>query len=261
MLIDDLRAAIPQGAPRSASLLPGLRLGRILRSRSLMFPLAMIAMFSVFPFAIAASDPQFRLSRGDRARATGRVDSVDEGTACGQRPGVALRYSFPDPAGVVFRGQQNLCPESPYARSMAGSAVPIVFLADDPSVNAIAGSGSSAPPVALLSLFPLLASFFVLPLVAPRLRQLFRDRKLFRVGSLATGRVVFVVQQQDSGWPGVPAPTRAEVFVRLADGSLPEREVKAICTNDWLLLHLAPGTEVTVCARGTNAVLLENYFR
>ncbi len=56
-------------------------------------------------------------------------------------------------------------------------------------------------------------------------------------------------------------PTRGEVFVATRLRSGEEREVKAICTNDWLLGRLEPGSEVNVCVEGDKAVLLENYVR
>ena len=106
-----------------------------------------------------------------------------------------------------------------------------------------------------------MALVFIIPILAPRIRQVLRDRRLFRTGRLFAGRVLYVAQRADGGWPGLPTPTRAEVFVRLGEDAAPTREVKAVCTNDWLLLHLAPGTEVTVCVVGGNGVLLENYYR
>ncbi len=67
----------------------------------------------------------------------------------------------------------------------------------------------------------------------------------------------------DSWWPGWPLPTRADVYVQARFPMGEEREVRAVCTNDWLLAHLPPGAEVTVACRPGNprAVLLENYLR
>ena len=94
-----------------------------------------------------------------------------------------------------------------------------------------------------------------------RIAQLRRDRRLFRLGSLASGRVIFVSRRHELAWPGWPVPPRGEVFVAARLRSGEEREVKAICTNDWLLGHLPPDADVHVCVQGDQAVLLENYLR
>jgi hypothetical protein len=90
-----------------------------------------------------------------------------------------------------------------------------------------------------------------------------RDRRLFRTGTLARGTVIFVVGHVAWSWPGWPQPMRSTVFVKTRLETGEEREVRAVCTNDWLLAHLAPGTEVTVVCdpASSRAMLLENYLR
>ena len=125
------------------------------------------------------------------------------------------------------------------------------------------GPENQRTSVADILLLPAIRPNVFRALFWPRYSQLLRDRELFRTGTLARGTVVFVVRQQDSWWPGWPLPTRADVYVqtRLPIGQ--EREVRAVCTNDWLLAHLPPGAEVTVAYRPgkPSAVLLENYLR
>lgn len=61
-----------------------------------------------------------------------------------------------------------------------------------------------------------------------------------------------------AGWP---LPVHAEVFVAARLRSGEEREVRAICTNDWLLVHLPPDSDVNICVQGERAILIENYLR
>ncbi len=79
--------------------------------------------------------------------------------------------------------------------------------------------------------------------------------------ALLPGRVILVSVQQDWHWPGWPMTTRGEVFVAARLRSGQERELKAVCTNDWVLGSVAPDSEVNVCVDGSKAVLLGNYFR
>ena len=88
-----------------------------------------------------------------------------------------------------------------------------------------------------------------------------RDRKLFRTGALAKGRVTYVKSTREIPWAGgAQMYVQTNVYVR-ARFDTGEREVKAACTNEWLVAHLPPGAEVHVCAVGDKAMLVENYLR
>lgn len=252
---------IPANPPRSLDLLPGLNLARSVPRRFLWFPLAMLAFFAVFPLIILSQDPKAQLALRSTRTASGRVESAEPARACAD--GVELRYSFATPDGVTWQGRDRVCPPSPYSDSSTGDSIPVVHLEADPSVSAIAGDGSKrGPDFVPFLILPLFVLLFFVPMFGPRFAQLRRDRKLFRSGSLATGRVVFVRGQREGqmpGWP--PGLTVAEVYVaaRLPSGEI--REVRAGCTNDWVLAHLPPGAQVHVCVVGDRAVLIENYLR
>jgi hypothetical protein len=199
-----------------------------------------------------------------RSSTPGRVLQTQRGQGCAGN-GVQISYSFSASPDSTFRGQDVVCPGTPYASVREGDSIPAVYLSRNPAVNAIAGSRRiSEPPPYPVLLFPLFALLFFAPLFWPRYSQLLRDRKLFRTGILARGRVVFVVRQQDSWFPGWPTMyPRADVHVQARLPSGEQREVKAVCANDWLTTHLPPGAEVTVVChpRHPRAVLLENYLR
>jgi hypothetical protein len=137
-----------------------------------------------------------------------------------------------------------------------------VYVKANPAVNALANTSNPGELFFLpFLLFPVFGLLFLLPLFWPRISQLRKERKLFRAGRLAKGRVAFVSVQRDSFWPGWPMLTRGEVFIATRFRSGEEQEVKAVCTNDWLLGQLAAGSEVNICVKGSSAVLLENYVR
>jgi len=254
-------ARIPAEPLRSADLLPGLRFTRAISMRTLGFPLAFIAMMALTPLFVLAGDRTAMLALRATETTSGRVEAVEPGRGC-QDGSTEISYSFVSRAGVAFRGRKTACARSEYERVRPGDTVPVVYVKANPGVNALAGASNTGGLFYLpFLLFPLFGLFFLVPLVSPRISQLRKERKLFRAGTLAKGRVVFVSLQRDSFWPGWPMPTRGEVFIAIRLRSGEEQEVKAVCTNDWLLGQLAHGSEVNVCVKGSNAVLLENYFR
>jgi hypothetical protein len=229
--------------------------------RLLGISLAFISFMALMPILVFAQERSAMLALRETETTAGRVDAVEQGRAC-QEGSTEIFYSFTSNTGVSFRGQESACLGSTYAGVRPGDSIPIVYVKADPAINAIAGSLNTSPAFFLpVLLFPLFALFFFAPLFWPRFAQLRKDRRLFQSGSLATGRILFVSTQNETAWPGWPSPTRAEVFVAARLRSGEEREVRAVCTNDWLLMHLHPGTEVNLCIKGSNAVLLENYAR
>lgn len=264
MLGDDLLPRIPNEPPRSVDLLPGLSLSRAVSGATLIWPLGFLALFALMPVIILLSDEHAMLSVRRTETTAGRVERTQPVKECAG-DGVRILYSFSPPErGVLFRGHDVVCPRTPYSDVREGDSVPVVYLTSNPAINAIAGGQrTDASPWPIFFVFPLFGLMFFAPLFWPRYSQLLRDRKLFRTGTVARGTVVFVVRQQDSWWPGWPLPTRADVYVQARFPMGEEREVRAVCTNDWLLAHLPPGAEVTVACRPGNprAVLLENYLR
>lgn len=257
---DDL-SRIPAEPPRRPDLLPGLWLSRAVPTRLLVILLVPVAFMAAMPVLLLTQTREGKLALGETERAAGRVESAEAGPGCGGS-GTDVSFSFTSLDGLAFRGRQTVCAQSPYVRIQPGDSVPVVYVKSNPEVSAIAEtSDADAALFAPFLVFPFFALVFFVPLVWPRLSQLLRDRKLFRTGTLARGRVRFVARQHDAYWPGWPAPTRGAVYVAARLPSGEEREVKAVCTNDWLLTHMPPGSEVTVCVEGDRAVLLENYLR
>jgi hypothetical protein len=261
LLTSDDLSRIPAEPPRRPDLLPGLGLSRALPKRVLAFPLVLLAAFALMPLLVLTATDEGRLAFGETERAEARVESAEASPGCGGA-GTDLVYSFTSRDGLAYKGRETVCPRSPYAQVQPGDTVPIEHLKSDPGVSAIADGDDAGPgPLLTLLFFPLFPLLFVVPIYWPRVSQLLRDRKLFRSGTLARGRVRFVARQHDAHWPGWPVPVRGEVYVAVGLPSGEDREVKAICTNDWLLTHLPPDAEVTVCLQGDAAVLLENYLR
>ena len=256
----ELAARIPAAPPRPVELLPGLRL-----SAGGLGPLAPLAfvfvMAGCMPAIMFLTEPGMRLAQGTRT--TGRVERVEPDRMSPEY--VSVRYSFASPDGLQFRGEDSVSTRSAYGDVHEGDAVPVLYLPTDPTTNGMAGGRrvSSAPPWFIFLIFPVAVLAFCVPLLWPRYSQLIRDRRLFRIGTLAAGRVLFVGGQAEWSWPGWPRPTRSTVFVATRLDTGDEREVRAVCTNDWLLVHLGPGTEVTVVydPASSRAVLLENYLR
>jgi len=247
VLGDDLLPRIPNEPPRSVDLLPGLSLSRAVSGATLIWPLGFLALFALMPVIILLSDEHAMLSVRRTETTAGRVERTQPVKECAG-DGVRILYSFSPPErGVLFRGHDVVCPRTPYSDVREGDSVPVVYLTSNPAINAIAGGQrTDASPWPIFFVFPLFGLMFFAPLFWPRYSQLLRDRKLFRTGTVARGTVVFVVRQQDSWWPGWPLPTRADVYVQARFPMGEEREVRAVCTNDWLLAHLPPGAEVTV---------------
>jgi hypothetical protein len=210
---------------------------------------------------IVFSDRSVSLALRANDTVDGQVESAAPDNGCGNG-GHEVVYSFRTAAGVTYRGSESTRPNGPYGTLQPGDSVPIIYVASDPTLNAIATQQTaSLTNVMPIMLFPIFGLAFFLPFLWPRWSQLRRDRRLFRTGSLAPGRVGYVSTTQGAVWPGWPKPSSAEVFVAARLRSGEEREVKATCSNDWLLAHLPPGADVHVCVEGDRAVLLENYLR
>ena len=255
-------ARIPVNPPRRTDLLPGLRLSRALSGRMLALPLAFMGFAAVMPILILSTDRDAALTFRATETVAGKVELAVPGERgrCGNN--TRLTYSFTTSRGAPFRGAQTVCDDDPYGRAQNGDALPIVYVASDPSINAIAGREKNGPPFPVFFVFPLFFVAVFVPMLWPPIAQLLRDRKTFAQGVLARGRVVFARRQSTQSWPGWQGMTsRSEVFVRAEPPTGPPREVVVACSNEWLLAHLAPGSEVHVCVRGDQAMLVEVYLR
>ncbi|GAB6042044.1 hypothetical protein [Endothiovibrio diazotrophicus] len=261
MPLHDFLPAIPERPPRKATVLPGLALSRVLKWQGLTLPLFVLVVFSLIPLMILSTDRDAMLSVWETETATGQVSQLADGRIC-QGDSVEVRYSF-TAHQTDYHGVNTVCSQSAYATLRAGDTVPVIYLADDPSVNAIAGASQNGPPVGVFLLFPLFGLLFFMPLYWPRISQVLRDRRLFKKGVLASGTVVFVTKHNDVSWPGWPGSTRSDVHISIGEAGRGNTEVRARCSNDWLLYHLSPGTAVTVVydPKRSRAMLVENYIR
>jgi hypothetical protein len=249
---------IPEQPPRRTELLEGLRLTRALRGPAIGIPIAIVVLVAVLPLLVLIAHPELPYWLRSSRVVEARVERVDEALVCGQK-GVEILYAFTAPDGVGYRGRKSLCAGSPYAKLREGDSLPARFVVADPTINSVAGTEPRLP-LELFLLVPLLGLFVTAPMLWPQLKPVLHDRKLFRTGALARGRVTFARKQSES-WSSSPLLARAEVFVAIRLPGGEESEVRATCTNDWLLSHLAPGTEVAVCHAGGRAMLVENYLR
>lgn len=261
MIPADELARIPVNPPRPVELLPGLRLSRAISRRALALPLAFLGFAAFMPLMVLSQSREFALDWGDTAVANGRVESAvpSERHGCGES--TRLVYSFASASGETYRGSATVCPENAYAQVRPGESIPIVYLASDPSLNAISGQQAKGPPLAIFFFFPLFFAAIFVPLLWPRISQVLKDRKSFRDGALARGHVVYARRQYDAGWPGWQMVSVTEVTVSAQLPTGQTREVTAACSNEWLVTQLAPGAEVHVCVRDGHAMLLEAYLR
>jgi hypothetical protein len=254
-------ARIPAAPPRSPGLLPGLRLSRAFSGRGLLVPGIFLLILSLIPIASLTQDPQAELAFRKTERTAGRVEHVERGQDCSQGS-LEISYSFTDPRGIPFRGHGTVCQSSSYAGIRAGDRVAVVYVEANPAVNGLTVEDRlQAGSFAFQMLIPIVALLLFAPLLWPQLSQLRRDRGLFRKGVLAKGSVVYVAATRDGAWPAWAATRRHQVFVTARLPSGEEKQVRACCTNDWLLQQMPPGQQVNVCVQGDRAVLLENYLR
>ncbi len=261
MLNTELRASIPEHPPRNAKLLPGLHLSKTIRPSSLILASVLLLLFALAPLAIIFSNQDTMLSLYATKTASGEVAQVQEGREC-KGASIDIRYTF-KAGDLEYRGMDTACSRSAYAELTPGDKIPITHLADDPSVNAISGASRNEPPLSLLLMIPLFGFALFGGLVLPRFSEVMRDRKLFRQGVLAEGSVIFVTKTYGSPYQGTGRPTQSQVYVALSGSGDSPSEVKAQCSNDWLLTHLPPGARVMVVydPKNNNAMLVEGYLR
>lgn len=261
MIDPGLLERLPRQTPRSTEALPGLTLSRALRGKSFALPVVFLLFFMFMPILVMTSDPHLALS-WNAETATGHIDSITHNATC-QPDSALIRYSFTDSTGAMFRGQSRSCDSGPYAGAQPGDAIPVRYAKKEPTNNEIAGKeGGQDPPWIFFVFFPLMGLLFFAPLFWPSISRIINDRKLFRTGALARGRVVFVSQRESMRWPGWPGTTQHDVYIQV-EVAAGMKEVRAACGNDWLLQQLRAGAEVTVAYRPDveQAALLENYLR
>ena len=174
-MFDDELATTPANPPRTG-FLPGMRLHAAIPRSTLLFLLALVLFFAVFPLSIMSADPKAKLSFGPSATSEGRVIAAADVSGCRGSAARRIVYSFSPQSGSEFRGSAILCEEATYYSAQVGERIPIRYLTRDPAINAIAGTNENEPPVFLFMIFPCalgrLSGLRLLPLAAANFQTL-----------------------------------------------------------------------------------------
>jgi hypothetical protein len=264
-MFEDMFARLPAEPPRRVEDLPGLRLAGVVPKWAIVLPLFFVFFFMLFPLALLNNDPAMRMSIGATETAQGHVVSVGTATAC--RGGASRRvvYAYSDKSGREHRAAALVCEESPYFSVKEGDAIEVRYLKSDPAVNALPREVRNEPPPFLFFLFmPVFFLGIFGAMFWPPIREVLRARRLFKLGRIATGRVIFVKRRANFLWPGMPGASASLVYVEIAASSGVTREVAASCQNDWLMNQLAPGATVHVAYlsdKAKDVALLDAYVR
>ena len=260
-MFDDQISNLPSDPPRSPALLPGLRL-RSMLPRGTLTPFAILALLALAIIPVMLPHPSRKFSSANSKVVNGTVVKI-AGDRRSNR--IEIVYRFRTAEGQEHLKIQDVPAHSAYAEVKTGESVPVEYLNEDPAVNRISERNPINNGLFSLAFLPL---FFFLLLVTPimlsRVIRILRDRRLFRRGRLSSGTVVFAEPSAVFIWWGWAGASTAHVFVSYASESGAQFEARALCQNDWLLKHLAPGTSVHIAYlpnRPSRAALLEAYVR
>jgi hypothetical protein len=263
-MFDDELAAIPAHPPRTG-ILPGMRLSAAIPRPTLGLLVLFVFFFTVFPLSIMLSDPQAKLGIGPSRTVEGRVLSVKDVPDCRASSARRIVSAFSPESGNEFRGGGVVCQESPYYSAQVGDRVEIRYLTRDPAVNAIAGIDSgNEPPIFFFTIFPVFFLLLLSPLYLPQLREVVRARRLYKKGTLAEGKVVFVKKRGSGTWPGWAGSSSGDVYVAHQLPSGGRAETVVWCMNDWLVNQLSPGATVRILLppnKSARGALLEAFLR
>lgn len=261
-MFEEQLSKLPPEPPRPPALLPGLRFRSVLSLGTLTTPLVIIGLLTLVLSSMELFHPSRSFLLGHSNVTNGTVVKVTDDRRTNR---IEITYKFRSGDGQEYRRIQEVPAESAYAGVQTGDPVPVEFLVTTPAMNRIAlRNDLDGNPF----FFLFLPVFFFLVIVAPtvisRFIRIHRDRRLFRRGWLSTGTVVFVKPGAVFMWWGWSGASTAEVYVCFMDKSGTQIEAKALCQNDWLLKHLAPGTPVHLAylpKRSSHAALLDAYVR
>lgn len=262
-MFDDELATTPANPPRTG-FLPGMRFRAAVPRSTLLFLLALVLFFAVFPLSILSSDPKARLSLGPSATSEGRVLSAADVSGCRGSAARRIVYTFSPQSGNEFRGSTVLCEGATYYSAEVGERIPIRYLNRDPAINTIAGTDDNEPPVFLFMIFPLFFLLVFSPLYFPQLREVLRARKLYKRGNVVQGKVIFVKRRNAATWPGFPGSSVADVYVAYQLPSGGRAETVVWCANEWLWNQLSPGATVHLLVgqnQTARGALLEAFIR
>jgi len=264
-MFDEEFAKLPVEPPRQVQSLPGLRLKGVIPKWAIVLPLFFLGFFLFIPLSLMNTDPAMRMAMGATDTVQGHVVSVSGASSCRGAASHRLVYAFSSKTGREYRGAALLCEESSYYSVKEGDAIEVKYLRSDPTLSRLASEGGSEPPpFAVFFFMPVffLAIFGVM--FWPPIGEVFKARRLFKSGRIATGRVIFVKKRPNFLWPGMPGSSVSVIFVELRSSSGVAREVTASCNNDWLTNQLLPGATVHVAYaddKASQVALLDAFIR
>jgi hypothetical protein len=262
-MFDEELAAVATHPPR-IGVLPGMHFRYAVPASTRIMLIAFVIFFGAFPLSIMSTDPKAKLEFGPSRTSEGHVVSTTDSSGCRDSRGRRIVYSFLADGGQEFRGTSMPCEDSPYHSAQVGDKIEIRYLVRDPAVNDVAGSESNQPPIFVFAFFPMFFLLFLSPLYLPQIREVMRARRLYKKGTLADGRVIFVKKRGGATWPGWPGSGSADVYVAYQIPGGGRAESVAWCSNDWLVNQLSPGTPVRILLSGKKSqrgVLLEAFVR
>ena len=248
----NLLSHIPPQPPRDPRILHGLNLKRAWTKGPLLFLVPFCLMFAFLPL-IMMSDSQIRSERratkGNLKSASGIVTKAGWQSAGNNAQGFQsylVNYKFQD-GKVTFNGKSIVYQGSPFANVKAGAKVPVLYAPEDPSLNGIAGEWGTRNvfPVELFFLFPLMFLFMFAPFTVWPLKRLFQARRMFKNGTLTSGRVVWV-KRQNQFFFATPVGSNFEVFFTFTTDEGQAVRTSQSVDNDWLVNQLKPDDELTV---------------
>jgi|CXWL01.1.fsa_nt_gi hypothetical protein len=261
-MFENIISKIPTQPPRSPALLPGLALTTSF-SKTMLLPLAFMAMFTLIPLSMILNESKSQLTNRNSKTADGVVISV--AVAPRTQDDHEIIYAFTPAGGSEHRGSCKCSKGSAYYDLKPGDHVPVKYLPSNPSLNKLGDmvNDTNGPPVFVFIMFPLFGLLILVPMLGPQISELWKARKIFKVGQIGKGAVFFIKRKASPSWPTYAIPP-AEIFVSYQLTSGKEVEGRALCSNDWLLAHLPPGANVNIAfieSKPNEIVLLDAYIR
>jgi hypothetical protein len=263
MFEEQLRS-LPPDPPRPVAALPGLAFRRAVPGMALVFPVIFLIFFATVPLSLIQSDPTLRFALSKTATITGHVLSVETTYACKSEKSHRVIYQFSPTPGTNIRGRATVCEQSVFYSVKEGEPVEIQYLQSDPVLSRLRSNGLQNDLAVYLFIFtPVFILAMFTTILWPPLYEVYRARRLFQYGRLATGTVIFVKQRSNSAWRGWAGNTAAQVFIEFTDAAGARSEGVASCQNAWLVDQLEAGQQVHIAHREQlrKVLLLEAFLR
>jgi len=240
---------------RPISELPGLKIknwSHVSHPLLRVFAAMMVVFFMVVYMEMSDWRHQL-LNKGIHAEA--RVTAAIESKYVDKCPKVYFEFTAKN--GLKYSGHGVADNESPACSLKKGDTITILYLADNPKINASELSiDANDGAIEGLALILFLILFFLLPAILPDTVRFFQHRRIYKFGQWAAAEFIYI----KDGTPSTPAT----VFVRFntVDGKSIETRIKF--RNIWLLGVFRPGDQLNVVYKISNpkkAMLVECYIR